>query len=111
MIYVSKAFTGSSVRKSLLKAGDSVKATSSVATAVIQERDDGAFGRVWERERSVEAYGSETLLINRNDKTFDTHLDVKEQTLKLNYKGVALSNWITAVSFNEMEGQRKNTIL
>lgn len=88
-----------------------MKATSSVVTAAAQERDAGAFGRVWERERLAEAYGSETLLINRNDKTFDKHLDVKEQRLKLNYKGVALSNWIMAVSFNEMEGQRKNTIL
>ena len=35
----------------------------------------------------------------------------REQRLKLNFKGVALSNWIMAVSFNEMEGQRKNTIL
>lgn len=55
-------------------------ATLSVATAVAQERGDATFGSVWKRERSVGAYGSETLLINRNDKTFDEHLDVKERT-------------------------------
>lgn len=51
-----------------------------MAIAVVQERGDEAFGRVWNRERSVEAYGSETLLTNRNDKTFDKHLHVKERT-------------------------------
>ena len=57
-----------------------MKATSSVAMAVVQETGDEAFGRVWKRERSVEAYGSETLVTNRNDKTLDKHLHVKERT-------------------------------
>lgn len=55
-----------------------MKATSSVAATVAQERDAGALG-VWGRERLEEAYGSETLLINRNDETFDEHWTLKSE--------------------------------